>query len=344
MKILVIGGTGFFGKQIVELALEAGHQVSVFSRGNQQPAFWDQITPIVGDRTDPEDFANKLKGKQFDAVIDNIAFDGTTVSQALNVFEGNIGHYIFTSSIAVYMGSGTFDHPLREDHLRSEPSEDLQLTTFPTPTPAGLVGYANGKIAAEKVIMNYGKIPYTILRPPAVVGPEDPDMRDHFYYQRMLDSGPLMLTNGAIQTRQPVHSVDLARSYLQALDNPAAMNQAYTIAQDGSFRVVDWLSFIASCLGVEPNFINIPAEVFAQTGFIYSEPYVWTGTFSFDVSKAIKDLGFQPTPIATWTRETIDWYKTSSSYGDSDGYADRAKEIEFANGFLEKITELKKGL
>ncbi len=42
MKILMIGGTSFFGKEIVELALDAGHEVTIFSRGNARPDFWDR--------------------------------------------------------------------------------------------------------------------------------------------------------------------------------------------------------------------------------------------------------------------------------------------------------------
>jgi hypothetical protein len=57
MNILIIGGTTFFGQDIVELALAAGHSVTLFSRGNQQPEFWDRITHIAGDRNDQADFA-----------------------------------------------------------------------------------------------------------------------------------------------------------------------------------------------------------------------------------------------------------------------------------------------
>lgn len=93
MKILVIGGTSFFGKDIVELALDAGHQVAVFSRGNQRPDFWERVDHISGDRTDKIDFAKKLANQQFDAVIDNIAFNREHVVNALNVFQGNIGRF-----------------------------------------------------------------------------------------------------------------------------------------------------------------------------------------------------------------------------------------------------------
>ncbi len=74
MNILIIGGTSFIGRDIVELALEAGYRVTIFSRGNQKPGFWSQINHIAGDRHIQEDVATKLKGLQFDVVVDNIVF------------------------------------------------------------------------------------------------------------------------------------------------------------------------------------------------------------------------------------------------------------------------------
>ena len=112
MKILMIGGTSFFGKEIVELALEAGHEVTIFSRGNARPDFWDRVAHINGDRNDSADFATKLAGKQFDVVIDNIAFNGEHVATTLAALRGNIGRYILTSTTAVYIGAGPFDQPL----------------------------------------------------------------------------------------------------------------------------------------------------------------------------------------------------------------------------------------
>ena len=70
MDILIIGGTTFFGRDIVELALAAGHHVTVFSRGNQKPDFWDHIKHIEGDRHIQAEVTRKLKGLRFDVVVE----------------------------------------------------------------------------------------------------------------------------------------------------------------------------------------------------------------------------------------------------------------------------------
>jgi nucleoside-diphosphate-sugar epimerase len=340
VKILVIGGTSFFGKDIVDLALDAGHQVTIFSRGSQRPDFWDQVDHIFGDRTDKIDFAKTLANKQFDAVIDNIAYTREDVVNALNVFQGNIGRYILTSTVAIYIGRGAFDQPVREDDANFKLPEKPQFVSAVKPTPLEMIDYATGKIEAEQAVLEQEKVPYTIIRPPNILGPEDNTGRLQFYFQRLLDGKPLILTNGGVHSFQPVFSRDLASGYLLALDSSKAVNQVYIIAQDKTYRLVEWVEFVAKCLGVQPNLINIPEDVIQKANFEYAEHWTYTSTHTFDISKTINDLGFQPTPIETWTARTAQWYRETTHENDSPGYTDREKEIEFAEQYLEKIASL----
>ena len=340
MKILIIGGTSFFGKEIVELALEAGHEVTVFSRGNVRPDFWNQIDHIAGDRNDTVDFADSLAGKQFDAVVDNIAYNRDHVLNTLSALEGHTGRYILTSTTAVYIGAGPFDQPLREVDARYDLPKNPQMAAFPKPTPAGMIGYATGKLAAEKALIEQAQVPYTIIRPHVVVGPEDNSGRLQFFCQRLTDGNPLVLINGGVQSVQFVYSRDLARSYLLALDSTTAINEVYTISGDKTCRLVDWVEMAANYLGVQPNVIPIPLQVVQQAEFTYAENWVLRGTLTFDISKAVEDLGFQPTPIEEWTEKVTQWYKETTFTSDSPGYADRQKEIELAAFYLEKMAKL----
>ena len=340
MKILVIGGTSFFGKDIVELALDAGHQVTVFSRGNQRPDFWDRIDHISGDRTDKIDFAEKLANKQFDVVIDNIAFNREHVVNALDVFQVNIGRYVLTSSVAVYFDTGPFDQPVREGDANFELYEDLQFVSAPKPTPPGMIDYATGKIEAEKAVVEQEKVPFTIIRPTYVIGPEDNIGCVQFYFQRLLDGKPLILTNGGVNSFQPVFRRDLAHGYLLALGSSQAVNQTYTIAQTKTSRLVEWVELAAKCLGVQSNLVHIPADVIQKANFEYAEHWYLTATLTLDISKAVTDIGFQPTNIESWTARTAQWYQETEHESDSPGYTDREKEIEFAEKYLEIISRI----
>ncbi len=340
MKILMIGGTSFFGKGIVELALEAGHEVTIFSRGNARPAFWDRVEHINGDRNDTADFSAKLAGKQFDAVIDNIAFNGEHVTTTLAALRGNVGRYILTSTTAVYISAGPFDQPLTEADARYELPANPQLASFPKPTPAGMIGYATGKRAAEKALIEQQQVAYTIIRPHIVVGPGDNSGRLQFFCQRLQDGKPLIMTNGGVQSLQFIYSRDLAQSYLLALNSERAMNQAYTLAGDKTCRLVEWVELLAQHLGVQPNLISIPGEVIENAPFQYAENWVMKGTLTFDVSKAMQELGFQPSPIEAWTKVCAQWYREAEHAADSPGYADRAQEVELVNRYQNLVADL----
>ena len=169
--------------------------------------------------------------------------------------------------------------------------------------------------------------------------PDDNHGRIQFFCQRLLDGRPLLLINGGIQSVQFVYSRDLARSYLLALGSTNAVNQVYIITGNKTCRLIDWVELLASCLGVQPEVIPIPLDVLEKAGFTYAEGWVLRGTLTFDVSKAIADLNFQPTAIEEWTKMVAQWYQESTHANDSPGYADRDKEIEFASNLLEKIAQ-----
>ncbi len=292
-------------KDIVELTLEAGDHVTVVSRGNARHDFWDQIEHVACDRTETGALAAKLGGRTFDVVIDNIASNSVDVMSTLNILKGKIGHYILTSTVAIYIGARPFRMPLTEDDAIYALDDQPAMPSFPQPTPDGTVSYASGKIAAEKAVIDQTDVPYTIIRPPNVVGPEDPTGRRQFYIQRLMDGLPLILTNGGVQSMQPVYRRDLAKAYMQAVDSDIARNRIYRPAQERTCRLVDWLHLVAEQLGREPKFVGISADTLKGAGFEYAEDWSYIGTLTLDTSRAQADLGFTTTPVSKWTAETV---------------------------------------
>ena len=101
MKVLLIGGTLYFGKMIVRSLLERGDDVTIYSRGNSRPEFWDECHHIIGDRTLYDEFASNLAGKKFAAVIDNLAFKVEDVQAVTRALKGNVGKYIVASTVSI---------------------------------------------------------------------------------------------------------------------------------------------------------------------------------------------------------------------------------------------------
>ncbi|HZA23026.1 MAG TPA: NAD-dependent epimerase/dehydratase family protein, partial [Dehalococcoidia bacterium] len=98
MDVLVIGGTRYMGKITVQRLLERGDRVTVFSRGQSRPPWWDQVTHILGDRNDYPDFGSRLKDRSFDAVIDTQAYKWEDVESAVHTFHGDVGRYLLVST------------------------------------------------------------------------------------------------------------------------------------------------------------------------------------------------------------------------------------------------------
>jgi nucleoside-diphosphate-sugar epimerase len=335
MNLLIIGGTSFFGTDIVRQALYAGHQVTICSRGNTRPEFWDRVSHISVDRADPDVFSKALSRKQFDVVIDNIAFNKAQVENALEVFEGNIGRYLFTSTNAVFMTTTPLAQPVSEEDapfvLPDKPKDSFN------PMLAWLANYTTGKIQAEEAILAQDKVPYTILRPPCVAGPEDRANFNQFYFQRLLDGKPLMLTNGGLQSYQPVYRCDLANAFMLALNKKVAINQIYNICQTKNCRAVDWVRLAAQSIGVEPNLVSIPEEALQAANFQYPEPFALGNPIIMNTFKARSELGFESTPIEEWTATTAKWYQETKHEDDSPNYANRAQEVEFAHRYQEAL-------
>lgn len=355
MDILVIGGTSFLGKVIVELLLEAGHRVTIFTRGNKRPEFWDRVEHIAGDRTDRDSFRQKLSRRTFDIVIDNIAYNAEDVQTALEVLRGNMGRYVLTSSAAVYL-SGTLTMPISEDDVNHQidnlpgiiagytEQEILKLPDmhagYTEAVPGAMRRYVIGKIRAERTLIEQDAIPYTIIRLPGVVGPEDPSLMTYFYFQRLIDGEPLILTNGGVQSIHLAYSRDVAHGYLLALTSRCAINQVYNLAQRETVRLVDWLYLAAHLLEMKPTFVNIPADVLRASGFNYPEPLAFVATSFLNTRKAEIDLGYKTTPQATWMKNTVHWYRDFYSGPDSMGYENRQKEIEFAQMYQQAVSIL----
>jgi nucleoside-diphosphate-sugar epimerase len=137
MNVLVLGGTRFFGKTLVEQLGSAGHAVTVLSRGQVPPPAG--AARLVADRADPAALAAALSGRSFDVVIDNVAMTAAHVGGALDAIGDRTGHYVLTSTASVH---GDFAHG------RVWRESDLDLAELERPMVDGHA-YTIGKRAAE---------------------------------------------------------------------------------------------------------------------------------------------------------------------------------------------------
>ena len=100
MKLLVLGGTKFLGRAAVKSALDRGHDVTLFNRGETNPELFPDVEKLRGDRTDPRT-QSVLEGRRWDAVIDPSGYLPHVVRASAEALRDSTDRYLFVSSVSV---------------------------------------------------------------------------------------------------------------------------------------------------------------------------------------------------------------------------------------------------
>jgi nucleoside-diphosphate-sugar epimerase len=330
-RTLVLGGTSFFGREIVHDLLDAGHEVTVFTRGRQQPDFWDRVDHIEGDRFAADGLKQRLADRAFDVVIDNIAFEARDVEILLDALGPRVGHYVVTSTCAIYRYAHT-GSPLLEDAVEFDwtpPRYEAEDRSWQ---------YAKGKLEVERATMRR-EIPWTIIRPPIVLGPHDVTRRGFYYFYRLMDGKPIILRDGGVATFRLANSTDLARAYRLAAATERSHNRVYNICQPEMFTLRLLLETAAEALDRPLETVSIPGDVLDRTG-VSGGPYGGQVNFVPAIERARRELGYMTTPFKAWLTATARWYRDDYDGGPPDGYEGRDAEVSLADRFREAAANL----
>lgn len=192
-NVLVIGGTRFFGKRLVEGLLDAGHAVTIATRGFTGDPFGERVRRLRVDRRDASAMARAFEGEAaFDLVYDQMCYSPRDAAISADVFAGRVGRYVMASTIEVYQPlQGQTDRPLREDDIDlSREPVDLD---YPWHLPeVADVAYGKGKRQAEAFFHQDGRLPLVAVRIGHVLsGPDDFTGRLQSYVRRVRAGQPL---------------------------------------------------------------------------------------------------------------------------------------------------------
>ncbi len=183
-KVLVLGGTQYFGKKLVRKLVDQGDEVTIATRGTKADPFGDKVKRLVIDREKKETLAEAFKGKEWDLVYDQSCFSPSEARDITDVLNGKVDRYIFTSTQAVYE-FGT---------LHKE--EDFNALTYSimykgrTEYP-GYEGYKEAKRASEAVFHQLGQFETVSSRFPIVVSADDYTERLKFHVDKVLSGQPI---------------------------------------------------------------------------------------------------------------------------------------------------------
>ncbi len=337
MEILVVGGTRFMGRIVVQRLLERGDSVTVFSRGNTRPDWWDDVAHTIGDRHDAGGFVEKLKGRRFDAVIDTQAYKKEDVESASEAFKDSVGRYVMVSTGSVYL-DGKLD---TANHCPFEES-DVSWDSLDYTYPEGEDPYGVGKRHCEKWLREHGEVPYTIVRIPAVMGWDDPTGRMWWWAQRALDGGAVVIPSERRAVFRTLYCGDAANAFIRVIDSDTAENEVYHIAMQEIMTLERWARLLWAAAGHESEIAYVPAEIIERSGQLegYAPPLARPVPSIYNLSKAERDFGFATTRVEEWVPSTVAWYRDRYRGDDSQGYAHRAVELTLATRWTEAFSEL----
>ena len=198
LDILVLGGTGFIGPHEINYARARGHNITMFNRGKTAPGMFPDVEALIGDR---DDQLESLKGRDWDAVIDNSGFFPRHARLSAELLNGHVGQYMFVSSISAYGDALSVDD--------DEFSAPYAVMEDPTDESDHIYGpsYGARKALCEQEITKVFGDKAINVRPGIITGTGDPTERLRHWLRRMVAGNEILVPG---QEDLPVQYIDAA--------------------------------------------------------------------------------------------------------------------------------------
>ncbi len=306
MRILVLGGTSFAGRHLVELGLARGHDVVLFNRGRTGADLHPGVERVVGERAGS---LEGLRGRTFDAVVDMSGYFPPDVERSANLLAESAGRYLFVSSRSVYA-----------DHSRPGANEDSTLADLPPGAPADeITGESYGPLKAlcERAARNAFGERALILRPGLIVGPYDPTGRFTCWPVRVAEGGDVLAPAPPEQPVQVVDARDLAAFALDLLERDAG-GTFDVVSPAGMLTLGGVLDACLTAAGGDARLVWVDEAFLLARGVEpWTELPLWTpgadmaGFQRSDVSRALA-AGLAIRPIAETVADTLRWAQAAA--------------------------------
>jgi 2'-hydroxyisoflavone reductase len=259
MRILVLGGTQFVGRHIVEAFLSAGHTVSILTRGRTPDELPASVERLRGDRDAGTAGIEALApGRTWDACVDVSGYAPKAVRASAERLRERVKRYVFISAVRVY--GDPDQRPVRETHPLLPPAHE-DVTEIDDET------YGPLKVACEDVVREVygGEQRATVLRPQVVAGPHDPSGRYTYWVNRAaaaMNTEMLAPGDGSDHV-QVIDARDLARFVVTVVEDE--LGGAFNLAGPR----ITWAEFLA-ILGAK-RLVWVSADILRNAGVTFQE-------------------------------------------------------------------------
>lgn len=283
MKILVLGGTRFFGIPMVEELLRQGHDITIATRQLANDTFGNSVQRIQVERTDPDSMKNSFSGKKYDIVYDKIAYCSNDIKYAMDHID--FGKYIYMSSTAVY-------EPKKLD-TKEEDFDGIRKKLVWCSRPD--FPYDEIKRQAEcALFQEYSDRNWIAVRYPYVIGKDDYTQRLFFYVKNTMRSIPMNIDNP--DCRMGFIRSDEAGKFLAFLADKN-FSGAVNGSSYGTISLKEVIAYVERMTGAK--------AVITPDG--EKAPYNGEPEYSINTEKA-ESLGFVFSDIKDWIYDLLDHY------------------------------------
>ncbi|MGX7671828.1 SDR family oxidoreductase [Plantactinospora sp. DSM 117369] len=299
-RVLFVGGSGIISSACSRLAVERGIELTVLNRGTTTrrplPA---GVTVLRADIRDPDSVRAALGAREFDAVVDWIAFTPAHVRTSVELFRDRTGQYVFISSASAYQTP-----PARLPIVESTPLRNPYWR------------YSRDKIACEDLLVRAYRedgFPATIVRPShtydRTLVPFDGGWT---VVDRMRRGREIVVHGDGTSLWTLTHHTDFARGFVPLLGHPAAIGDVFHITSDEALTWNQIAEALAAAAGVPARIVHVPSDAIAAADPEWGAALLGDKTHSmvFDNTKLRRLVpDFVATvPFAQGAREIVAWY------------------------------------
>jgi nucleoside-diphosphate-sugar epimerase len=314
LRVLFLGGTGIISSACSRLAVERGIELFVLNRGQTTDRpLPPEATVLLGDARDPASVRDALGGREFDAVVDWVAYTPGHVQADIDTFRGRAGQLVFISSASAYQTP-----PSRVPVVESTPLRNPYLQ------------YSRDKIACEELLRAAYRdegFPATIVRPShtydATLVPFDGGWT---VLGRMLAGKPVIVHGDGTSLWTLTHHDDFARAFVPLLGHPRTLGEAIHITSDDVLTWNQIAGSLAAALGVTPRLVHVPSDAIAAADPDWGAGLLGDKAHSmvFDNAKLRSIVpGWRAViPFERGARQIVDWYLADPARQVSDAALD----------------------